>query len=286
MLQDIQPHIFKNEFIKREPVDTDLLFVFQGDKPLLFEGKEGLQAPTIGMIKELHKELTDQDFMYLFAIDETAVFTILDEKIEIVEETGFSYQILNVFRTFEPKWIGYAGVSASHLCKWYRRNRFCGCCGNKMSFKKDERAMICESCGFLDFPKICPVIIVGVIDGNKILLTKYANRSFTRYALIAGFCEFGESLEATIAREVMEEVGVKVKNIRYFNSQPWGFSESLLMGFFADLDGATDITLDYNELKEGVWMERELIPDDPENELSLTYTMMKAFREGKEDATH
>lgn len=147
-----------------------------------------------------------------------------------------------------------------------------------MKPKTTERAMICESCGFTDYPKICPAIIVGVVDGEKIMLTKYANRAFTRYALIAGFCEIGESVEATIRREVLEEVGVKIKNIRYYNSQPWGFSESLLLGFFADLDGEGTVTLDTEELKEAVWMEREEVPDDRENGLSLTYTMMQAFK--------
>ncbi|MFI3209388.1 MAG: NAD(+) diphosphatase, partial [Eubacteriales bacterium] len=98
--------------------------------------------------------------------------------------------------------------------------------------------------------------------------------------LVAGFCEIGESVEATIRREVLEEVGVHVKNIRYYNSQPWGFSESLLLGFFADLDGENTVTLDTEELKEAVWMNREDVPDDKENGLSLTYTMMQAFKRG------
>lgn len=146
--------------------------------------------------------------------------------------------------------------------------------------KTTERAMKCTTCGFTDYPKICPAVIVGVTDGDKIMLTKYANRAFTRYALIAGFCEIGETVEDTIRREVLEEVGVRVKNLRYYKSQPWGFSESLLIGFFAELDGDASVTLDTEELKEAVWKNREDIPDDSENELSLTYTMMQAFKRG------
>ncbi len=107
------------------------------------------------------------------------------EKVE-KEAAGFEFHITRVFRTMEPKWIAFAGVTANHLDKWYRRNKFCGCCGEKMQPKGDERAMKCESCSFIDYPKICPAIIVGITNGDKLLLTKYANRAFTRYALVAG----------------------------------------------------------------------------------------------------
>lgn len=280
MIQDIQPCIYKNEYTPRVAIDTDLVLCFGREEVLMFGIEEMLLVPTVDMMKQSF-EVKEEDLVYLFSVDDEGIYMLpnSDTMQETVEQTpGYGFHTLRVFRTLEPKWIGFAGVTASHLEKWYRRNTYCGCCGTKMEHKEDERAMRCPQCGFTDYPKICPAIIVAITDGDEIILTKYANRAFTRYALIAGFCEIGESLEATLRREVLEEVGVHVKNIRYYGSQPWGFSESLLLGFFAEVDGDKTITLDTNELKEAVWVKREDVPDDTENELSLTYTMMQAFK--------
>ena len=131
------------------------------------------------------------------------------------------------------------------------------------------------------YPKLSPAVIIGVIDGDRILMTKYANRVYKKYALVAGYAEIGETLETTVAREVMEEVGLKVKNIRYYKSQPWAFSESLLMGFYCDLDGEDAVTLDENELALGEWFPREEIPV-VDNYISLTNEMIMRFKNGLE----
>jgi NAD+ diphosphatase len=101
--------------------------------------------------------------------------------------------------------------------------------------------MQCTECHNIVYPRISPAVIVAVMDGNRILMTKYAGRVFKKYALIAGYAEIGETLEETVRREVMEEVGLKVKNIRYYKSQPWAFDDSLLSGFFCELDGLKEI---------------------------------------------
>lgn len=129
------------------------------------------------------------------------------------------------------------------------------------------------------FPKIAPAVIVGVINGNKILLTKYNGRVYKKYALIAGFTEIGETAEETVAREVMEEVGLKVKNIRYYKSQPWGTDCNLLLGFFCDLDGDDTITMDEKELSTAEWFERDEMPVDDDG-FSLTREMMSIFKRG------
>ena len=124
-------------------------------------------------------------------------------------------------------------------------------------------------------------MIVGVIHGDKILQTKYRGRDIPFYALIAGFTEIGETLEETVAREVMEEAGLKVKNIRYYKSQPWGIVDDLLAGFYCDVDGSAEIHMDGNELKEAVWTRREDIVGQP-NDFSLTHEMMMTFKAGRE----
>ena len=137
--------------------------------------------------------------------------------------------------------------------------------------------MYCEKCGNSEYPKIMPAVIVAVTNGDKILLSKYANREYTRYALLAGFTEIGESVEETVRREVMEEVGLHVKNLKYYKSQPWAFSDTLLMGFFAEVEGNDRITLDREELAVAEWFPRQDIPAS-ESDISLTSEMIEYFR--------
>ncbi|WP_409968943.1 NAD(+) diphosphatase [Bengtsoniella intestinalis] len=287
MLHDIAPLTFSNVFAIKTPKDTDLVFIFKNGQPLLYRQCDQLVVPTYAVIQpqfphSLHRAT------YLCSVGDTDGFLIADsEEIEtennlVLEDLpAFSLESIRFFRTIVPSWHGHMGVTANHLHMWYKTNRFCGACGSKMEPSTKERSMVCPDCGFTDYPKICPAVIVAVKNGNRLLLTKYANRAFTRYALIAGFCEIGETVEQTVHREVMEEVGLKLKNLTYYKSQPWGFSESLLFGFYADLDGDSAITLDQEELEVGQWFEREDIPADTENALSLTYTMMQAFKNGE-----
>ena len=140
--------------------------------------------------------------------------------------------------------------------------------------------MVCPSCGNTVYPKIAPAVIVAVTDGDKLLLTKYAGREYTRYALVAGYTEFGETLEETVRREVMEEVGLKVKNIRYYKSQPWAFSGTEMVGFFADLDGDDTITLRDNELQDAKWVSYDEIPQNRDH-LSIAQEMIEIVRQRK-----
>jgi NAD+ diphosphatase len=139
--------------------------------------------------------------------------------------------------------------------------------------------MFCPQCQNTVYPKIAPAVIVGIFHGDELLLTRYAGRSGSRYALVAGYTEIGETAEDTVRREVKEEVGLDVKNLRYFKSQPWGLSGSLLLGFYAELDGADEVTLDTNELSEAVWVHRSDIDVTMEN-FSLTNEMIYRFKQG------
>ena len=118
-----------------------------------------------------------------------------------------------------------------------------------------------------------------MINGDKILVTRYAGRAYKGYALIAGFNEIGETPEQTVRREAMEEAGLKVKNIRYYKSQPGGIDGNLLLGFFCELDGDDKITIDSSELAEAEWYSREEIPVEDDG-YSLTREMITAFKKG------
>lgn len=182
-------------------------------------------------------------------------------------------------RTMDGPYMALAGATALHLYRWYRANRFCGSCGAPNVRDTKERAMRCPECGAIVYPTISPAIVVAIRDKDRIVLTKYADRATPRYALVAGFVEIGETMEDTVRREAMEEVSLRIKNLRFHGNQPWGFSGTLMLGFWADLDGDDTITLDRQELKEGVWMHRSEVPETP-NPIDLTHTMMELFRLG------
>ena len=269
MIQDIAPRVMDNAYQDLQPTAEDFILSFQNDKLLCRAEGEQLVYPRLCQIQT--ENLT---YVYLFSIDEIRYF--LADPAQTVRAEGFDYHGLGILRKLGPKDADYAGVTAYHLNTWYRSNRYCGCCGARTVWSHVERRIDCPQCGHQIYPQIAPCIIVAVTDGNKLLLTRYAGRAYRRYALVAGFSEIGESSEDTVRREVFEETGVRVKNIRFYKSQPWGFSGSLLMGYFAELEGDPTITIQQDELSEAVWKRREEI-DFVDDGISLTGEMIKRF---------
>ena len=231
---------------------------------------------------------------------------------------GGKYAELRSLRGSHPKETVYAAETAWQLYCWYRDNRFCGRCGGRMRIGDKERNLICDFCGNTAYPRIMPAVIVGVVSrtagsaqaagvpdvsgsavpgtgtpdpaapakrtplgSDRIMMTRYRGRGFTHHALIAGFCEIGETGEDTVRREVMEETGLAVKNIVYYSSQPWGFDSDLLLGYFCELDGEDTVTIDEEELSTAEWVRRDEISETFED-VSLTNDMMIAFKEGRD----
>ena len=174
----------------------------------------------------------------------------------------------------------FAAAAGESLHRWYDSQKFCGRCGARMEKSTVERAMVCPHCKNTVYPKICPAVIVAVHDGDRLLLTRYRGRPFKKYALIAGFNEIGESIEDTVHREVMEEAGLRVKNLRFYKSQPWVFTDTLLMGFVCELDGSDRITVQESELAEASWHLRSELPED-HSHISLTGEIIEQFRLGR-----
>lgn len=279
MIQDIEPLRLRNEFKISTPSQADYVMFYKNNEILLKNGDQPL-IPTFGELKKLDKDI-EEKADYLFEIDGKSFFLVQDINLDICDRDGFKMYDVQILRTYEPMWLAFAGITGKHLYHFYQDNQYCGRCGKKMVKRKVERAMQCDSCNNIVYPKISPAIMVGITNGDKLLLTKYSKGIYKRYGLVAGFVEIGETLEQTIQREVMEEVGLKVKNIRYYKNQPWAFSSSLLVGFFADLDGADIVTLDQNELSEAVWLSRTEIPDNP-IKISLANEMIEIFKHGLE----
>lgn len=291
MIQDIAPAVFSNNYKHIEPQPTDTVIVFGGmskreDRVLLKSGADGWEAPTWQEITAVLGDAAKTHF--LFSVDDQDFF-LLQQYMSIddcLQLEGYSYTGVREVRNCQPPVLCFAVMTAYHLYEWYRANRFCGKCGKPTRPFVKERALKCTCCDNLIFPKICPAVIIGVKNGDSILMSQYANRGGNgkSYALIAGFCEIGETPEETVAREVMEEVGLKVKNITYYKSQPWGFECDLLLGYYCDVDGDDAITLDRDELANARFFKREDIPyaGGQGYLTSLTATMIEKFRNGQE----
>ena len=276
MIQDIAPHRYDNAYRPRPPKSGDRVFFYQDTHTLLS------RATGHSFTWDEVQALTDASQLpvtYLFAIDSTGFHWchVLPQAVLDAAVTAANSD----FRRMEPVWMAFACITASQLHGWYHDHQFCGRCGTPTRADTVERAMRCPACGNLVYPTIAPAVIVAVTHGDRLLLTKYARSMNARnYALIAGFNEIGEPLEDTVRREVMEEVGLPVKNIRFYKSQPWSFSGSLLAGFYCDLDTDDEtVTLQQDELGEGTWFDRADLPKG-ESTISLTQEMIERFRQG------
>lgn len=281
MLQDIAPHKYDVTYRNVEVADDDVMLIFRDGALLCSMDGDDISYPDVKDIEEVFPQVKEKA-KFLFRIDDTDYFEL--RKPEIEPFGKWQYVMKDTVRSMRPLWKAFAAVTAFQIHDWYTNTKYCGRCGTKMKAQGEERAMKCHECGKVYYPQICPSVIVGVIDGDKLLMTKYSasHSKYRRYALIAGYAEVGESLEDTVRREVMEEVGLQVKNIRYYSSQPWSFSDTLLMGFFCDVDGSKEITIDENELSVAEWLYREDIPEESaDSSISLTGAMMKAFKDGE-----
>ena len=285
MIQDIMPHHFDNQYIPQKPNEESFVLLYDEGKILIRKENENISFVTIKEAKEVLK-VTELQWTYLFSIDQMRFYLLSEEQEKILcreflQRKQCQAEHMTFFRTAKPQHMAFAAVTGGQIHRWYRSRVFCGRCGKKMIHDEKERLMRCPECGQMEYPKICPAVIVGVTDHDRIVLTKYAGRAYKKYALIAGFAEIGETIEDTVRREVKEEVGLQVKNIRFYKSQPWSFSDTLLMGFFCELDGSDKIKMDEEELAVAQWCNREDVPVQ-EEDISLTSEMMCRFRQGRE----
>jgi hypothetical protein len=275
MIQEIYPKIFNPQFKNHSPGDGAYALYFEGNTVLLFKDKLG--NPTIPQFQDLKTKRQDEGY-YLFSIDKDEYYLIDDPSV--CKHSSFSMEPISTFRHFHDQAASFAGVTGGQIYRFLQSRIYCGHCGSKTIRSTTERAVICPNCGAIEYPKISPAIIVAITDGDRILLTKGRNTTYKHYALVAGFMEIGETPEDAVRREVMEEVGLKIKNIRAHKSQPWAFSDTLMMGFTAELDGDDTITLQEEELKEASWFERKDVPL-PDSTISVGQEMIAYFKEGK-----
>ena len=278
MIQDIAPKKLDNQYHPERRIgQSGTVLHFLGRKLLCRVAEDStLFLPTYAEFAGVESEYT-----YLFAVDGQNYFLCRSENELSVD--GCEYQDINLFRTVQPRDIAYAAVTGFHLASWYSDNRFCGRCGTPTEHDGELRMLKCPKCGNMIFPKIMPSVIVAVTNGDKLLLTRYNRPNAKLTALVAGFTEIGETVEDTVHREVMEEAGLRVKNLRYYKTQPWGISTGgLLVGFWCEVDGDDTIHIDDVELAEARWLTREeLQATYTDAGIALTGEMIQQFIEGK-----
>ncbi len=262
---------FSKDKIASTPCDDDYLFIYDNNKILTYEN---ITLPKVSQLDGL--DLNNLTYLFSFEDKSVYLYNSNSKTLPILFETYTTCTIRDFLTTKEYTHPSLAFASF-HLMNWYNNNKFCGKCGSPFTHSLEERALKCPNCNHLLFPVISPVVIVGVHCNDELLLTKYAHGTYNNYALVAGFAEVGESLEQCVAREVFEEVGLTVKNIKYMGSQPWGITQTLIAGFYAEVDGDKTITLDQHELKEGTWFKREELPTNNENS-SITWELIYNFK--------
>ena len=284
MLQDLEFGKLDNTFREMLPQPEDTVLCFRDGEVLLCRKPDDtLLLPTYRQVSAWAtswQSWKEDTFRYVFNLQGINCFQWMGQAGDC-PDGEFVYEPVRPLRQLQSKNICFAIMTGWHLYNWYRNNRFCGRCGEKTVHDHNERMLLCPNCGNMIFPKISPAVIIAVTDGDRLLLSKYAGRSYTRYALLAGYTEIGETLEETVQRETMEEVGLRVKNIRFYKSQPWGVDGNILMGFFCDLDGSDQIRLDENELSMAGWFSRNDLPAHDDG-ISLTREMIRIFEEGRE----
>ena len=278
MLQDLDFGRLENEFRNVDAAAEDVILCFHGGQVLLRrEADDGLTLPTLATMT---KWATPTAPRYLFRLLDRNYFLWTDES-PLSPDGGYAYEPVRQLRQMKSREICYGVMTGWHLYNWYRANRLCGCCGTPTEHDTRERMLRCPSCGNMSFPRSSPAVIVAVTNGDRLLLSKYAGRAYTRYALLAGYTEIGETIEQTVHREVLEEVGLRVKNLRYYKSQPWGVDGNVLMGFYCDVDGSDEIRIDETELAMAGWYPRDALPARDDG-ISLTREMIRVFEEGRE----
>jgi NAD+ diphosphatase len=245
--------------------DDQLLVRLNGERTLLPSAEDVVSwAPTA----EAH---------YLGRLDDVDCYAIaLTDGVEPPPEFGFE-GLRALFGRLREDHFGIAG-RAVQIVEWDRSHRFCGRCGEPTERMETERARRCPRCGFMSFPRLSPAVIMRIDRGDRILLARNVSFAQGFFSVLAGFVEPGESLEEAVVREVHEEVGLDLTDIRYFGSQPWPFPHQLMIGFTAQY-AAGEIRIEPTELAEAGWYTRDALPALP-GKISISRRLIDAWLEG------
>jgi NAD+ diphosphatase len=262
---------------KREP---SWWFVFAGTKLLVQKSYRGVRIPLLKDLRTLSLEVLRKQ--YLGTMNGQSCLSA-ECKADARIPDGMEFQGLRkLYGALDEEMFWVAG-RAFQIMDWDRTHQHCGRCGSPTKNKADERAKVCPACGGVSFPRMSPAIIVAVVRDKTILLAHAARFPGAMYSVLAGFVEPGESLEECVRREVREEAGVELKNIRYFGSQPWPFPNSLMVGFTAEYAGG-EVTMDGKEIVDAGWFTADRLPTIPDK-ISIARKLIDWFVEKNAPST-
>lgn len=176
--------------------------------------------------------------------------------------TELTWQGLRSQLTVLEPWLFSLAGRALQIAQWFLDHAYCGRCGHKTELDDLDRAKLCPVCGLRFYPRIAPCMIVLVTRDDQLLLAHHARSTKPVYTTLAGFVEAGESVEETVRREVMEEVGVSLGKVTYFDSQSWPFPGQLMLGFFAEYESG-EIDIDPKEILDARWFRYDQLPYVP-----------------------
>ena len=272
MINELSPGIFDSKYLQYNEIgDDDFLLCYKDNQVLLKKSGDDYEIPR-------KSDFTESIIspVYLFSINSNRCFGLIES---LANDALFEFHDIFILRNLKNKELAWIGSVGYQLMTWHQNNRFCGRCGSKTELKTEERAIVCPECKLISFPKISPAIIVAITCNNKILLAKGKHYKGDFYSLIAGYVDIGESIEETVVREVKEEVGLDIKNLKYYKSQPWPFSASVMLGFTAVADDTQQIIIEENEIKEAGWFERGKLPPHSSG-VSISGVLIDAFEKG------
>jgi len=254
------------------------LFAFKGYRLLLREEEGSLSVPTVGMLAAAGVSVAHPHF--LGTLDGRVCYTAqLPDDVAAPAGMGF-HGLRSVLDLLDEDFFWLAG-RAVQIVEWDRTHRYCGRCGEPTEDHERERVKVCLACDLRNYPRLSPAIIVAVTRGDELLLARSHRHPPGRFSVLAGFVEPGETLEECVAREVKEEVGFDVRNIRYFGSQPWPFPHSLMIAFTCEHAGG-EIVLEEAEMAEAYWYTADNLPRIPPPP-TISRQLIEWFRAGQGD---
>lgn len=272
MIENFKPQGFINQHtLCEDPRREDFIFSFQENNLLLLETGE---LPRWQDINSLI--INEKSELYCFGeLNQTRCLLVRDLFEKTRTHEGFHLRNIRAcHETLSEPLFRLAGL-ARQLQYWRNTHVHCGHCGARTIDKNDERAKICPQCRTISYPQLYPCIIVLVTRGSELLLARSPHFPPGVYSTLAGFIEPGESAENAVFREIREEAGIAVKNIRYQLSQPWPFPNSLMLGFLAEYESG-EIAIDRAELEDAQWFSRDRLPPLPSS-LSISRFLIENY---------
>lgn len=244
-------------FIEINPEDSAIWLIYKDEEILFIKDRDFPPILTQNEFNQFNLKIKNQFYLGKINNQHCYVAEISDDQDEQLHVEFKSLKLS--FELFNEEELYFLCSKAKQVLNWNRTHQFCGRCGKKTDYHATERARYCENCNAFYYPQISPVVMVAITRGSKILLARSPHFTAKLFSVLAGFVEPGESLEQTVHREVMEEVAIKIKNLKYYGSQPWPFPSNLMIGFTAEYDSG-EIQIDGIEIEAADWFDFDKLP--------------------------